>query len=139
MTYIATALARLHAYIFYVLRKTCKAAFDDGWEDWKALLFISVTMNFAAMTAVAVISIGLGHAASTEHFLALWGLIVCGLIVVNYYSLMAHHRWSRFEREFRHQSKAMRVFGAVAVWVGVTLFCVAAPWTMKIAAHLPPR
>ncbi len=134
------SLVKLHAYIFYVLRSTCKAVSDDGWEDWKALLFISAAMTFAGMTAVAIISIGLGHEiVSQEHFLALWGSIGFGLVFVNYYSLIARHRWSRFEREFRHQSKAMRVFSAVAVWGGVIVFGVAAPWTMTIAVHLPPR
>jgi hypothetical protein len=46
-------------------------------------------------------------------------------------------RWSRFEREFEHQSNVMRVIGSITVWVTLILIMLAAEWTGSIAHKLP--
>jgi hypothetical protein len=140
LTDIARALARLHAYTFYVLRTTFKALFDDGLENWKALLVITAAMNFAAMIGVSALSIALGYEiVPTEHFKMVWVSMGFALAFVNYYSLIERARWSRFEREFREHARAARVAGFVVVWVGVTLVCMFGPSVAIIAARLPAR
>jgi len=52
-------LAKAHVYPFYVLRSTFKAVWDDGLENWKALVVMSVAAGFAALTVVSLVSIGL--------------------------------------------------------------------------------
>jgi len=135
-------LAKAHAYAFYVLRSTFKAVWDDGMEDWKALLFMTVAMGFAALTVTNLVSIGLEHRVllsdEKRQFMMLWGPVYVGLTFLNHYTLMYSRKWSRFEREFQHHSKAMRICGGVAVWVSLLLLVVATLWTGSIASKLPP-
>jgi hypothetical protein len=132
----------VHAYTFYVLRSTFKAASDDGLEDWKALLFMTVAMDFAALTVTSIVSICLEHRVlpldEKRQFMTLWGTVVLGLMFLNHYTLIYSRKWSRFEREFQHHSKAMRICGGVAVWVSLLLLVVATLWTGSIASKLPP-
>jgi hypothetical protein len=135
-------LAKAHAYPFYVLRSTFKAAFDDGLENWKALVVMSVAAGFAALTVVSLVSIGLQHRVllpgGKHAFMMLWGTVGLGLVILNYYTLISGSKWSRFEREFQHRSKVMRICGGVAVWVSLILIVVVTEWTGSIAWKLPP-
>lgn len=133
-------LAKTHAYAFYVVRIGFKAAFDDGWEDWKALLVITVAMLFAAFTVTFLLSIGFQHfllPTSSERFLIVWGPITIGLAFTNYYALVADRKWVRFEAEFRHYSRTMLVWSGIAVWATLILFIVLAYWTGSIASKFP--
>jgi len=125
-----------------VLRSTFKAVSDDGLEDWKALLIMTVAMGFAALTVTNIVSIGLAHRVllsnEKRQFMTLWGTLGLGLMLLNHYTLIYGRKWSRFEREFQHRSKAMRICGGVAVWVSLPLLVVAAQWTGSIAWKLPP-
>jgi hypothetical protein len=135
-------LAKAHAYPFYVLRSTFKAAFDDGLENWKALVVMSVATGFVALTVVSLVSIGLQHRVllpgGKQAFMMLWGTVGVGLVFLNYYTLISASKWSRFEREFQHRSKAMRICGGVAVWVCLIFLVAATEWTGSIAWRLPP-
>jgi hypothetical protein len=135
-------LAKIHAYTFYVLRSTFKSAWNDGLEEWKALLFISVGTGFAGLTITSIISISLQRRVllpqSKPEFLTLWGVIGFGLVSLNYYTLVLDHKWSRFEEQFKFRSKMNRVCGSVAVWVGLILIIAAAEWTGSLAWRLPP-
>jgi hypothetical protein len=141
LAHIGRWLAKAHAYPFYVLRSTFKAVFDDGLEDWKALLVMSVAANFAALSVVSLVSIGLQHRVllpnGKQPFLMLWGTVYASLVFLNYYTLISGRKWSRFEREFQHRSKTMRFCGGVAVWACLILLVVAAYWTGSIAWKLP--
>ena len=134
-------LAKAHAYPFYILRSTFKAAFDDGLENWKALVVMSVAANFAALSVVSLVSIGLQHRVllpgGKQAFMMLWGTTGVGLVILNYYTLISGNKWSRFERQFQHHSKTMRFCSGVAVWAGLILLVVAAYWTGSIAWKLP--
>jgi len=134
-------LAKANAYPFYIIRGTFKALFDDGLEDWKALVVLSVARGFAALTLVSVISVGLQHRVllpdGEVRFLTLWGTIGLGIVIFNYYTLIYERKWFRFEREFRHCSRTVRVLGGVAVWVFSILFVVAAEWMGSLAWKLP--
>lgn len=135
-------LANAHAYWFHVTRSTFKALWDDGLEDWKALLVIYVAMLFAALAGAATISIALRHRVllpdAKQPFMMLWGAIGLSLTVINYFTLVSRHKWSRLERDFQHLSKATRLFGGVMVWVSMILVVLAAEWTGSIAWKLPP-
>ena len=135
-------LAKLHAYVFYVLRGTFKTAWNDGWEEWKALLVISVAAEFAAITIASLISISLQRRVLLPQlkpdFLTLWGLVGFCLVILNYDTLVSGRKWSRFEEEFKCRSNMNRVLGSVAVWAGLVLLVVATEWTGSIVWRLPP-
>ena len=134
-------LAKAHAYPFCVLRSTFKAMSDDGLEDWKALVFISVAMGFVALTATSIASIGFQHRVllsdDKSTFMKLWGTVGLCLLAFNYYTLVSGRQWSRFEREFQHRSKATRLTGAILVWLSLILILVATEWSGSIAWKLP--
>jgi hypothetical protein len=142
IAYSGRWFAKLHAYVFYVFRSTFKATWNDGWEDWKALLFTSVAAEFAGITIASIVSICLQRRVLLPHskpdFLILWGALGFCLVILNYYILMFGHKWSRFEKEFKRPPKMNRVLGSVAVWVGLVLIVVASGWTGSIVWKLPP-
>ena len=133
--------ARTHAYSFYVTRNTFKALSDDGLEDWKALLVITVAMLFAALAGVTGVSIALQHRVllpdAKQRFMTLWGTVTFSLTVINYFALVNRHRWSRFEAEFRHLSKSTGLLGGFVVWASMILVVAVAGWMTLIARKLP--
>jgi hypothetical protein len=132
---------KVQAYAFYVLRRTSKSAWNDGLEDWKALAVLSLAMGSLALVVVSSVSICLEHRvllpSGKVPFVTLWGMIMIGFLVFNHYCLVFERRWSRFEREFEHQSNAMKVIGSITVWVTVILIVLATEWTGSIAFKLP--
>ena len=56
---IGSKLARAHAFAFYAIRGTFQWIWDDGLQDWKALLFISLAMFFAGRFQVGSATIAL--------------------------------------------------------------------------------
>lgn len=135
-------LAKLDAYTFYVLRSTFKAAWDDSFEDWKALLVKSLATVFVCLTIASVLSIYLQKRLllpqSKAEFLTLWGMVGLSVVICNYYLLVADRKWSRFEKEFKRQSKMNRIITGIAVWLSLILIVAAAEWTGSIAWKLPP-
>jgi hypothetical protein len=136
-----TLFAKAHAYIFYALRSTAKSAWNNGLEDWKALVVMSLAMGFAALTLVCIVSISTRHRMFLPNaklpFVALWSMVMIGFLVFNHYSLMFENKWSRFKGEFQHQSEAARTIGSISVWVSVILIVLAAEWAGSIAIKLP--
>lgn len=134
-------IAKVHAYIFYVIRRTSKSAWDDGMEDWKALGLMSIAMAFGALGILCGISICLQRRVllptSKVSFVALLSVVMMCFLGFNHYSLVVKHRWSRFEREFQHQSNPKRVIGSVIVWVALILVVLAAEWAGSFAFKLP--
>ena len=134
-------LAKAHAFCFYVLRITFRTVSRDGLEDWKALVVLSVAMEFTLLMIVTIVSIYLEHPvllpASKGSFLTMWGLIGAGLVLLNQVTLVAGRKWRRFEREFQNYSKAMRVGSGIALWFTVILLCLATFWTGSMAGKLP--
>ena len=141
LSVIGRWFARTHAYWFYSIRSTFRSLSDDGWEDWKALLVISVAMLFASLVAVAAVSIAFQHRvllpSAKPRFMMIWGTVSFSLTAINYYTLVYRRRWSRFEREFRHLSKTTHILGGAVVWVSMILFVAAAEWMGLIAWKLP--
>ena len=141
LSVIGRWFARTHAYWFYSIRSTFKGLSDDGWEDWKALLVISVAMLFASLAVVAAVSIAFQHRVllpgAKQRFMMLWGTVSLSLTAINYFTLVYRRRWSRFEREFRHFSKTTQTLGGVVVWVSMALFVAVAEWLGSIAWKLP--
>jgi hypothetical protein len=139
----AGLFAKVQAYIFYILRSTSRAAWNDGLEDWKALAIMSFAMASVLLTIVCIISMCLQRRVLLPSgklpFVTLWSAVMMGLAVFNHYSLVFERRWSRFEREFQHQSNVMRVIGSISVWVILVLIVLAAEWTGSIAFKLPTR
>jgi branched-subunit amino acid ABC-type transport system permease component len=135
-------LAKLDAYAFYVLRSTFKAAWNDKWEEWKALLIISAATVSVGLTIASVISICLQKRVllpqSKAEFVTLWGVVGLSLIILHYYSLVSRRKWSRFEEEFESRSKMNRVIGGIAVWVSLIIIIAVTEWTGSIAWKLPP-
>jgi hypothetical protein len=135
-------LAKMHAYAFFVLRSTFKAAWNDSWVEWKALMFISVAKLSVGITFASVISICLQRRVllpqSKAEFVTLWAVIGLTIVILNYYTLVLGRKWSRFEREFECRPKMSRVIGGIAVWVSLILIVAATEWTMSIAWKLPP-
>src|SRR5476649_1670603 len=116
--------AKAHAYAFYVLRRTARSAWNDGLEDWKALGVMSLAMGFLILVIASIISICLQRRvlpSGKVPFVTLWSVVTIGFLVFNHYSLVFERRWSRFEREFEHQSNVMRVIGSITVWVTLIL------------------
>jgi hypothetical protein len=142
IAYSGRWLVKAHAFAFNVLRTTFKAAWNDGWEEWKALLVISVATLFAGLTIASTISIYLQRRVllpqSKPEFLTLWGVVGLGLVIFNYYTLVFGRKWSQFEREFECRPKMNRVIGGVAVWVSLILIVAVTEWTGSIAWKLPP-
>jgi hypothetical protein len=134
--------AKVQAYAFYALRCTSKSAWNDGLEDWKALAVMSLAMGSVALAIVSSISICLQHRvllpSGKVSFVTLWSMVMIGFLVFNHYSLVFERRWSRFEREFEHQSNVMKVIGSITVWVTVILIVLATEWTGSIAFKIPP-
>jgi hypothetical protein len=141
LSVIGRWFARTHAYLFYVTRSTFKSVWDDGLQDWKALLVVSVAMLFAALACVATVSIALRHRVllpnERQRFMVLWGTVALALTAINYYTLVFRRRWSRFEKEFQHLSKPARLLRAFVVWASMILIVAAAEWTALIAWKLP--
>ena len=135
-------LAKVHAYVFYVLRSTFKRVWNDAWEEWKALLVISVATLFLAFTIASVVSICLQRRVllpqSKSEFLTLWGGIGFSLVILNYYTLIFGRKWSQFAEEFEMRSKTNRLYGGVAVWVSLILIVAASEWIGSTAWKLPP-
>ena len=135
-------LAKLHAYAFFVLRGTFKAVWNDAWEEWKALVVMSVATVSAGLTIASVISICLQRRVllpqSKAEFVTLWGVVGVSLVILNYYSLVLGRKWSRFEEEFDSGSKRNRVIGGIAVWLSLILIVAVTEWTGSIAWKLPP-
>jgi hypothetical protein len=139
-THEAGLFAKVQAYVFYVLRRTSKSAWNDGLEDWKALGVMSLAMGFLTLVIVFIISIWLQRRvlpSGKTPFVTLWGVVTIGSIVFNHYSLVFERRWSRFEREFEQQSNAMKVIGGIIVWAALVLILLAAEWTGSVALKLP--
>lgn len=139
--YTGRWLAKVHAYVFYVLRSTFRRVWNDAWEEWKALLVISVAALFLGFTIASIISICLQRRVllpeSKSEFLALWGGVGFSLVLLNYYTLIFGRKWSRFEEEFEMRSKTKRVCGVVAVWASMILIIAASEWTGSVAWKLP--
>jgi hypothetical protein len=136
---MAQWFAKAHAYVFYVLRTSFKAIMDDGWEDWKAITIIGVAMISVVFVAQGIAETALGHRL---HWLSNWPeRILLGAVLVgaNHYTLVADRKWSRFEPGFRHRSKAARIFGLIAVWLGILLTVIAAAEVASMIRdlHLP--
>jgi hypothetical protein len=142
ITNIARWLAKLHAYAFFELRSTFKAVWNDGWEEWKALLLTSVATLSAGLTIASVISICLQRRVllpqSRAEFVTLWGVVGLSVVILNYYTLVSGRKWSRFEREFECRPKMNRAIGGVAVWASLILIVAVTEWTGSIAWKLPP-
>jgi branched-subunit amino acid ABC-type transport system permease component len=136
-------LAKMHAYAFYLLRSTFKSVWNDGWDEWKALLVISAATEFAGLTIASVISIWLQRRVllpqSKSEFLTVWGAVGFGLVILNYYTLLFGRKSSRHEEEFKCRSKMKRICGGVAVWLSIVLIIAASEWTGSIAWKLPPH
>ena len=141
LSFIGRWFARMHAYSFYVTRSTFKSLSNDGLEDWKALLVITVAMLFAALDGVAAVSIALQHRVllpdAKQSFRMLWVTVTASVTVINYYTLVNRRRWSTFEREFQHRSKTTRLLGGFVVWASMILIAAAARWMLLIAWRLP--
>jgi hypothetical protein len=136
------SIARMQAFVFYLLRSGFKSVWDDGLADWKAVFVMSITTTFALISLAAVISI-LFHRRlllpdAKSMFVILWGGAFAGLFTFNCLTLLPENKWSRFEADFQHTSKLMRIWGGVAVLASVILIFVAAAWTGSIASKLPP-
>lgn len=139
---IVRLLAKAHAYAFHVLRDAFETVSDDGLQEWKALVVISVGMGFAGVAIASVASIILQHRVllpdAKGSFIMLWGTVGAGVAVFNYCTLISGRKWCRFEREFQKESKAARFWGGAAVWVGLILVLAATEWTASVAWKLPP-
>lgn len=127
---------------FCVLRSTFKWTWDDGLEDWKAILVMSVAANFGAIAVANMTSIALERRVllpeTKPMFVTLWGSVGMGLVILNHYTLIYERKWSRFEEDFQRVSKVVRMSGGLAVWITLILFIVAAEWTGSIARkHFP--
>ena len=135
-------LAKMHAYVFCVLRSTFKAAWNDGLDEWKALMVISLAMEFAGITIASAISIGLQRRVllpqSKAEFSAVWGMVGMGLATLNYYTLVFRRKWSQFEKEVKRRPRMSQVYGSVAVWGSLILIVAASEWFGSIAWKLPP-
>jgi len=138
---LGTWFARAHAYSFYVTRRTFKALSNDGLEDWKALLVITVAMLFTALDAVAAMSIALQHRVllpdAKQSFGVLWATVTFSLTALNYFTLLNRHRWTRFEREFQHLPKPAQLLRGFGVWASMILLVAVARWMLLIAWKLP--
>ena len=141
LSVIGRKLARAHAYAFYVIRGTFQWTWDDGLQDWKALLFISVAMSFAVFSGVTAVSIALQHRMllpdAKQRFMTLWRTVTVGLTAINYWNLVRRRRWSRFERDFRHVSKGKRLALGAVVWASVILIVGVAEWMAFLTRKLP--
>jgi len=141
LSFIGRSFARTHAYSFYVIRSTFKSLSNDGLEDWKALLVVTVAMLFAALEGVAAVSIALQHRVllpdAKQSFRMLWGTVALSVAAINYYTLVNRRRWSTFEREFQHRSKATRLMGGFVVWASMILIAAVARWMLSLAWMLP--
>lgn len=133
---------KAHAYAFYVLRRTAKTVWDDGWSDWKAWVFLSVAMLFAGFALANAFSIAIQRRVLLAMYgqnstMLVWLMISAGLLGLNYYFLIAGRKGWRFDREFQHHSKLARILGGVAVWVSLVAVVIVAFWTASIATKLP--
>jgi hypothetical protein len=72
-----------------------------------------------------------------QHFMMLWGTVAFGLTAINYYTLVSGRKWSRFEPEFQHVSKATRLLGGFLVWESIILVVATAEWMALVARKLP--
>jgi len=138
---IGSKLARAHAFAFYAIRGTFQWIWDDGLQDWKALLFISLAMFFAVFSGVTAVSIALQHRIllpdAKQSFMTIWGTVGMGLTAINYWTLVRRRRWSRFEREFRHVSKGKRLAFGTVVWASVILIVGVTEWMAQCVRNLP--
>lgn len=127
--------------MFYVLRSGFKAVWDDGLEDWKSLVVMSLVALFAALTVACLVSIGFQHRVFLPHdkhqFSVLWITVGAGIVCFNNYTLISGRKWARFEREFQHHTKTMLFCSAAAIWLCVVLVVLAAEWAGSIARKLP--
>jgi hypothetical protein len=134
---------KTYAFVFEVFRRTFKAIWNDGWQEWKALLVLSVGAGFALLAVAAIISIVVHRRIllpqSEPAFLTVWGSIGIGIVIFNYCNLMLDRKASHFEREFESLSKISRVYRCIAVWASLILIVAAGEWTGSIAWKLPPQ
>lgn len=135
------SIVKAHAYVFYLLRSTAKAAWNDGFEDGKAVMVMTLAMLLVGITLACIVSILLKHRVflpnTKLYFVGLWSGIMGGFLVLNQYSLIYKKKWRRFEHEFQLQPSTTRIAATIAVWVAVILIVAAAEWTGSIALKLP--
>lgn len=142
ITHDQNSIARIQAFVFCVLQKGFKSIWDDGMAEWKAIFVMSIATTFALVSLAAITSITLQRRVllpdARSLFTILWGGVSAALFTFNYLTLLSEDKWSRFEADFRHTPKLIRIWIGVAVCAGVILIFVTAQWTVTIASKLPP-
>jgi hypothetical protein len=136
---VGRRIAKVHSYIFYVYRISFKAVLDDGWENEKAILIISMLMLSSALIIENLISLCVHRLFIRGETLASKILIIAiavGVTFFNVNTLISRGKWKECEREFQMQSNAAKVRGAIVVWIFSVLLLIATFYTAHFAREL---
>jgi hypothetical protein len=114
---------------------------DDGLEDSKAVFMMSLGTACFSIVVVSIVSIGLHHRFLLPNaklpFVTLWGAVFLWWEIFYHYSLTHERKWARYERQFEHQSRLIRVLSDIGVWLTLFLLIVSAERAASIAWRLP--
>lgn len=91
--------------LFYTLYRLFKSLSEDGWEAWKALIVISglqglLIVEFYTWCDIIFKNNNLEF-SSPRIVITLLAIVIT---VFNYYALLHHGRWKKYEEEFKHYS-----------------------------------
>lgn len=137
---VGLLIAKLHAYIFFVILRPFKAL-NDRRGEFKANVILSMGMLFGALTITNLASIGFGHRLllakyEEESVTAFWVAICFGIGILNTYMLVIGNRWSRFEQDFQRYPAWVKSGSSIVVWWSLVVILVAIGWTGSLVGKL---
>lgn len=115
-----SAVSETYAYVFSRFRAFAAAMAEDGLQDWKALLFLSVFQGavlYAIMVLIAEWTSALSYYFVTSSKLGLTVAVV--LVTFNYRLLLHKDRWRRYETIFRRYSKSRQRWSDALIVIGI--------------------
>lgn len=130
---------KLLRFAYWTLRRIFRAIYDDGLDDFKAQVAVSVTDLLGAMTLLSLASLRVGHQIlpSSKAGTVGLGLGLTGFIVVANYFIFSKQKMVEFESEFRSYSVLARTIGGIVVVSFIVFVAAAAGLAGSAASRLP--
>jgi hypothetical protein len=98
-------MEKLYHLIFFKTYNFFKAISDDGWSDWKALVFVSGANILIVLSIDIYIKVFFKKGFILELPYLIFVLLFGVISAINYAFFMYSHRWRKYEDEFLKYSK----------------------------------
>jgi hypothetical protein len=130
---------RVLCFAFWVLRRIFRAIIDDGFDAFKAHVFVAGAEMFALLAVMSFVDLLLGHRmlSGSRAGTAWLGFGLAAVMVIANQSLFSRNRMARFESEFSGYSARTRTIGGITVVSVMALVVVAAIFAGMAVSRLP--